>query len=249
MVEGNYAQAVAQASEALSIGRRLGSTRLIFDGLTILGRLDLLQEQTLKAAEMFEESLAYARRKEHKGYIARALFNLGLLAWATGELERASPAYTEALTSCQEAGEAYLEAIILCELGKVAFKQGDINEAKTLFKRVYVIKDLFHYFVTDPYNPAMLTLEATAILAAVQGQGKGNTRRLVAATCLLGATEVEHKKAYFVRLPRERQEREACIAALRLTMSERDFTAAWAQGQSMALEQAVEYAKGLMHPE
>jgi len=60
----------------------------------------------------------------------------------------------------------------------------------------------------------MLTLEAIATLAAVQGL-------LERATCLLGATEAWHARFYYARLPRERQEREDCVAAVRATMASR----------------------------
>ena len=85
----------------------------------------------------------------------------------------------------------------------------------------------------------MLTLEATATLAAAQGL-------LERATCLLGATEAWHTRFYHSRTPRERQEREACIAAVRATLAEQAFAAAWSEGIAMTQEQAMEYAQKMV---
>jgi hypothetical protein len=68
------------------------------------------------------------------------------------------------------------------------------------------------------------------------------------AARLLGATEASHTKYYHTRLPRERQEREARIGALRAGMGEKAFTAAWAEGQAMTHEQAAEYARTICRP-
>ena len=63
-----------------------------------------------------------------------------------------------------------------------------------------------------------------AVLAAAQGQDETAAR-------LLGATEAWHTLYFHSRLPRERQEREACIAGLHAGLSEQAFTAAWEEGK------------------
>jgi predicted ATPase/DNA-binding SARP family transcriptional activator len=238
--DGNYAQAAAHCGEGLSIGRRLGSDALIFRGLLGLGWLALVQGNSLEAAERFEEDLAYFRKKDNTTYIAYSLYALGMLAWAIEESEQASRMYTDALIQCRAGGDTYCEATILCGLGKVAIARGEFDQAKAQFEQAFKIKNLFHYINLDPHEPAILTLEATATLVATQGQMEQAAR-------LLGATEVEHKKVFYGRLPRERQEREACVSTVRLAMGAEAFAAAWAQGQAMTAEQAVEYAKGLIH--
>ena len=245
MMDGNYAQAASHASEALSIGRRQGDVSLIELGLLTLGELDLLQGHTRESTERFEESLAYFRKKDHKVLIADTLYNLGLLAWTMGELEQAWQMYMDALANYRVDGTIYHEARVLCELGKVALARGEINQAQALFEQVFKINILIHYFFWEYREPAMVTLEATAALAAEQGKMEGTARNSSIVARLLGATEAWHIRYYHCRTPRERQEREACIAAIRVAMGEQAFTAAWAEGQDMTEEQAVEYAKGV----
>ena len=141
---------------------------------------------------------------------------------------------TDALTQCRAGIYPYMEALILCGLGKVALARGELNAAQTQFEQAYKIndKDLYQNFHMEPHDSAMCILEATAALAAAQGSMEG-------ATCLLGATEAEYKKVFYGRLPRERQELEACIGALRAAMDEQAFATAWAEGEAMTLEQAV----------
>jgi len=67
------------------------------------------------------------------------------------------------------------------------------------------------------------------------------------AAHILGSTEVEHKKVFYGRLPRERQERETCITELSARMGNDAFTTAWAEGETMTMEQAVAYAKELLY--
>jgi predicted ATPase/class 3 adenylate cyclase/Flp pilus assembly protein TadD len=237
MMEGNYAQAAAHYREALYIGRRQGDVGLISSGLIKLGELALLQEQPLEATERFEESLAYVRKKDHKIYIAVSLYTMGLSAWAAGELGEAEQRFTNAQIKCQEGGDTYLEAKILCGMGKVAFARGKINITQELFKQAFKLMNYYHYyhyFGMDQREPAILTLEFSAYIAAAQGQ-------MMVAACLLGSTEVWHKRFSYTRLPRERQERDACIAAVRAALGEQAFTAAFAEGQAMTEEQAVAY--------
>ena len=97
-IDENYAQAAAHAiaSPDPSV-RRQADGPIIHAGLLTLGRLALLQGKPLEAAEWFEEDLAYFRKKDHKAHMAGALYFLGLLAWAAGDVEQAGRRYTDVL--------------------------------------------------------------------------------------------------------------------------------------------------------
>jgi predicted ATPase/DNA-binding SARP family transcriptional activator len=257
MVDGNYAQAVAYAREALSTGHRQGDIALIQFGLYYLGRMDLIQGKTPEAAEWFEQNLAYCRKKSHKAWIAYALYSLGLLAWEQGKCDQASTLYTEALINFQESGNKLLEGFTLYHLAKATFAQGEIRQALANFKQAFETPFMWlgNPLLFRNVDLTMLALEGMAALAAAQGQYEAAAhsssgaahhssvaRSLSAAARLLGATEAWHQRFFYARLPRERQEREACIAALRAGMGEQAFAAAWAEGQAMTQEQAVAYA-------
>jgi len=255
IIEGNYLQAAAHYREALSIGRRQGDVNLICRGLYKLGELALVQGKPQEAAEWLEESLAYSRRKDHEVYIAYSLWLLGLLAWSTGKLEQASRLYAEALINCRAGGDGRLESRILCDLGKGVFARGEIDQTRAQFEQAIKVTNPDRYECYDANHPSMKTLETMAALAAAQGQVEGDARclstarSLSAAARLLGATEAWHTRVHHARIPRERQEREACTAALRLAMSEQTFAAAWTEGEAMTEDQALEEARSFCRQE
>jgi predicted ATPase/class 3 adenylate cyclase len=234
-MEENNAQAAAHATQALSLGRRQVDGPIIHSGLLTLGRLALLRGKPLDAAEWFEEDLAYFRKKDHKAHMAGGLYYLGFLAWAAGDVEQACRRYMDVLNT-YGGFDSVLKAWALTGLGKVALAQGEMDQARLILKQALDVSITIitpeHNFITHPMN----ALEAMALLAAAQ-------RQYETAVRLLGATETWHTLYFHSRLPRERQERVACLAALRAAMSEQAFASAWAEGQAMSQEQAVEYAK------
>jgi len=78
-------------------------------------------------------------------------------------------------------------------------------------------------------------LECLAFIAAVQSQ-------LERAACLLGAAETLRESVNSPMQAIERDEYEQNVAAFRLQMEPERFAAAWAEGRSMTMEQAVAYA-------
>jgi tetratricopeptide (TPR) repeat protein len=238
MLAGNYARAESHANKALSIGRRQGDVTIIHQGLLNLGELGLLQGHILEAINRLEECLAYFRKTDYKVYIADSLYYLGLLAWTTDDLEQALGRYTEALVNYRAGGRIYHEARVLCELGKVALARGEIDQAQVLFDQAIKKNIVTPFPYWENREPVMLTLEATAALAAAQGL-------LGRATRLLGATEAWHIRFFHSRTPRERQEREGWIATLRSALGEKTFTTAWQEGQAMTLDQAILYVQNM----
>ena len=240
IIDENYAQAAVHAMQALSLGSRQADGPIIHAGLLTLGRLALLQGKPLEAAEWFEEDLAYFRKKDHKAHMAGALYFLGLLAWAAGDVEQAGRRYTHVLHT-YGSFDSVLKAWALTGLGKVALAQGEMDQARANIQQALDVSITIitpeHNLLTHP----MTALEAMAFLAVPQGQDE-------AAIRLLGATEAWYTLYFHDRLPRERQEREDCMAALRTRMGAQAFAAAWAEGQAMKLDQAVAYAKGLFPP-
>jgi tetratricopeptide (TPR) repeat protein len=196
--------------------------------------LALLQGNHLEAAQWFEDDLVYFRKKDHKAHMAGTLYYLGLLAWDTGNIAQAGRRYMEVLNT-YGGFDSVLKAWALTELGKVALVHGELHQARLNLQQALGVDVTIitpeHNYITHP----MTALEATASLAAGQGQ-------MEKAVILLGATDAWHTRLHNARLPRERQEREACITELREEMSAQVFTAAWVEGQAMTQEQAVAYA-------
>ena len=78
----------------------------------------------------------------------------------------------------------------------------------------------------------MIALEAIAAIAVVRKEYKPGAR-------LLGATEAWHQRAFNVRTPRERQEREGCVITLSSVIGEKEFMDDFSEGQVLSIKQAV----------
>ena len=232
MVEGLYIQAEIRTNETLSLGRKQANMSLIFKGLLRFGELALFQGHYREAGDRFDDGLTYFRKKGHELNTAYFLHALGLLDWATGELEQALRICTEALTHCRLIGDHYLEAMVLCLFGKVTFAQCEINEAQVLFEQVLQKNIPFHNIILFHHEPIMITLEAIATIAVVQKEYKPGAR-------LLGVTEAWHQRAFNVRTPRERQEREGCVITLSSAIGEKEFMDDFSEGQALSIEQAI----------
>ena len=61
---------------------------------------------------------------------------------------------------------------------------------------------------------------------------------------LLGAAEALRQASNSARTPKERIEYDQEVAGLRAGLDEETFDLLWAEGQSMNMEQAVEFAMG-----
>ena len=181
--------------------------------------------------------LNFSRQRDQKPGIAWYLINLGALNWEAGKLDQAAYQFAEALRLSQELGqETYLEAEALLGTGRVCLALGEYGSAKTYLQEALEKKQDW-----ESHN-FLKYIEAIALLAACQ-QEKAPRADLELAARQLGATEALHLKWQLTRTPRERQDRERTIAAVRGTLGEDAFTKAWKEGKAMTLEQAIAYAK------
>ena len=64
------------------------------------------------------------------------------------------------------------------------------------------------------------------------------------ATKLLGAAEALRQKIEIDMTPPEREEYEKEVADLKANMDGKEFASLWAEGRSMAMDQAIELALG-----
>ena len=234
-LEGGYEQAARNFGELLDLGRLYREITYTHDGLSFSGRLALSQGDYQRAGKMLAENLALARKKGKKDQIACRLCDFGALALAQGDVEQAASRYSEALALGLETANPIDEVMALYGLGKSEYARGELASARAHYHEAIAKFPGTTWFI---WNTAY-ALEALAFLSVGQQQSAHAAR-------LLGATYFWHTKFQLTRSPRERQEREACIAALREGMGEQAFAAAWAEGEAMTEEQALEYAQKMV---
>jgi class 3 adenylate cyclase len=119
---------------------------------------------------------------------------------------------------------------ILWSLGLVAFDQHNFEEAHSQYKEgLRTAKELGNVWF------GVFLVEAFAGLIAAEGQ-------YVRAARLFGAAEA-HRKITGLPLPLfHRSDYDRPVAIIRAGLKEEAFSATWAEGRAMTLEQAIEYA-------
>jgi predicted ATPase/class 3 adenylate cyclase len=230
LAQGEFERAAKLYEEALAFGRDMGDRNTIAGRRYDLARVAWSRGDYEQAARVYEETLAVVRELGNKGAIAGTLYDLGGVAWAQGNLELAAKRYEESLAIGHEIEGQYTIAYALNGLGKVAYSRGDYVTAHSLYKEALTM-----FRETGNQWNIAYSLEAFIALAIAQQ----DMRR---AAKLFGATETFYAQLRFLMSPIDRTNHERDMAATRAALGEEVFSALWAEGRAMTMEQAVEYA-------
>ena len=227
--KGDYATARSLYQESLSVYRELGDQRGLADAIHSLGFLASHEGDFPSARSFFTECLSIYREIGARQGIAETLGTLGHVAWHQGDYASARPLLEESLTRSRELGQGRLIIFALWSLGLVAFDQGNNANARSFYREGLAIAEA----LGDPYFAYLL--EACADLAAAEGQTRRAARLLAAATAFRKALD-------FPLPPAHHSDYNRPLAVIRAALNEEAFNAAWAEGQTMTLEQAIESA-------
>ena len=228
--QGDYTSAHELYTESLTLRRQLGDQKGIADSLTNLGAMASDQGDYASARVYCEESLAIYRQLGEVYTIAIVLNNLGELACSQRDYDAAHGLYEESLTLRRQLGDRHGIAYSLVNLGAVALDRADYAAADPLLKESLTL----FQSVGDPRGVAY-ALEEIARL----GQGQSRSHR---AAQTFGAADALRQASGSPLSPEEQKKIEQRTAAAREALGDDAFTSAWEAGQSMTLEQAVEYA-------
>jgi predicted ATPase len=228
---GDYELAEARDGEALALYQRLGSERDIADSNCNLGVDALYRGDLERAAEFTEKSLALQRAMGEQWKIALALGNLAHVVRRQGDLARATNLCDESIALFRELGDKWGMPLTLLCLGDIARCGRDFTRARALYREA---SDLLNTMGNAHYIG--LNLVGLAFLALAEGHAEK-------ATTLFGALERLREVASTTPVPpADRAEYDRALAVARTQLGEAAFTAAWARGRAMPLEQAIAYA-------
>jgi predicted ATPase/Tfp pilus assembly protein PilF len=225
--QGNYAHATARYTKSLVLFRELGNKGGIASSLTNLGIVARQQGDDARATALHEESLALKRELGHKVGIADSLINLGIVALQQRDYARATARFEESLALAQQLGYTWGIAHALASLGQVAREQREYARATALYQESLA---LFRE-VGDPRSIAR-NLEGLAAVAGAQGQAARAAR-------LCGAAEMLRETMGTPLPPVDRARYAHAVAAARAQFDAAAFAAAWAEGRTLPLEQAI----------
>jgi predicted ATPase/DNA-binding SARP family transcriptional activator len=224
--------------QSLAIWQALGDKSGIANSLHNLG--DAMGSSDLEAARSYyERSLALWQELGNRRFSAAPLCNLGYIAKRQGDYLRARALFEEAMAIDREfghrGGDAAVElGDVLCPLGEYARARAVLSkslaDAHELGNRVLLLAVLCNF-------ARLAWAEATAEEHPAEGgTGQGRLRKSArlygAAAALRDAIGLLPKGHKWERFDRE-------AAALRAALGEEAFAAAWTEGHSMTLEQAI----------
>jgi predicted ATPase len=229
MSKGDYITARTLYEECLAINRELQNKEGIAWTLRNLGHVEFEEGRFSEAKTRFEQSLAIFQPNCRLG-IALSITDLGYVAHGQGDYSTAKAQYEMSELIFRELEDKPCIARTHNNLGLVAYDQGDYASAKTQHEQGLIL-----YRTLGDKKRIAESMEAFARLAATEGQS-------IRAARLWGASE-ELRAAIGVPVPPyQRPRMERPMIAAREAVGEDRFGAAWTQGRTLSMEQAIEYA-------
>jgi tetratricopeptide (TPR) repeat protein len=190
----------------------------------------LVQGDLATARSLFEESQAFTNKTQAAEQRAYILNNLGLTARYQGDFDRARRLHEESLALHQEQGNSWGQACALNDLGLVARETGDLDTAERLCR-----EGLARFRELGDRRRQAMGLELLASVAALRGEARRAAR-------LFGAEQALRESVGAPRPPVDRPRYEVYLSRARADLGDAAFAAAWAEGQAMPPEEALEAA-------
>ncbi len=227
---GDYAAAGSLFRESLHTAQASGDTLNTLSPLVNLALNALFQSDFARSQAYLDQHQTAVQTVGSVSGLAENKRLRGYVALRQGQYPLARKLLQEALETARSGDDAPLLARCYVHLGYLALREDSPAEAYTL------LADGLRGFHEFGVNEGIqLALRGLAALAGAQRQPERAAR-------LFGAAEALRERIGMVLPPVERSEYEEYVAAVRTAMDEHDFTAAWAEGRVMSLDQAVGFA-------
>ena len=185
----------------------------------------LVQGDYQRSFELSKAQLTAGQEISSSLVIVEALGNLCRAAWALKEYDQVAQRCVEVLGPDWENKLPYGREVLFYIFGRVALSQGDYAQAGAYLTQFTQICSLGN----------LLGMQTLGVLAAVSKQDRR-------AAVLFGALDQRYSWLKNVSTPAERIEYEQALASVRAALGESAFTAAWAEGQALTVEQTMEMA-------
>jgi len=228
--QGDYAAAAAIINESLTIWRTQADNQGIADALSNLGYVTLHQGDYAAARVMYQESLDLNRSLGNEQGCADCLSHLGSAAFYQGDTDTARALHEESLAIWRMLGDVEGTAYALYNLGDVLFARGDYAAAARRFKESLTTSGELGW----PWG-VVCAMEGVAGLASCYDRHEAAIQLAGFAARLRTTIAIPPSLARQTILARR-------LAPARQALSESSHAAAWAAGQALSLEQALDRA-------
>jgi predicted ATPase/DNA-binding SARP family transcriptional activator len=195
---------------------------------TVLSTLAGMASDSDVARIQFEEVLAIFQELGHREGLIIVLSNLAGRALMQNDLARAEPWYEQALAQARELNARITIAFCLRGLGRIRILRGDWPVAERFLRESAALNQ-----ATDHQTWLALSLAGLARIAAARGQ-------IAQAARVLGASAA-YFEAQSINLDVDDQvEWDQHLTAVRAALTREAFNTAFAAGQTLTLEQALQ---------
>jgi DNA-binding NarL/FixJ family response regulator len=228
---GDPERAIHLYEESLVFSRKVGDERGIADNLPLLGMEMRSRGDLGKSRELLQEGMRVGREVGDPELLAAFLTQLCDTFVLQGHLERATVIGEKAIAVCREHKHRFMLSEVLCNLGWAALLRGDPERATTLYAESLELKREVGLMLL-----LLESLDGLACVASAEGEAERAVRLFGAARSLneLVRNHLSAKEYAVLREP--------YLAATRSQLSGEEWEAAFAEGQAMGFEEAVEYA-------
>jgi predicted ATPase len=228
--QGEYEQAGSLLEESLSLWRSRTKEPVRISSLNILGIVALYQADNARAESLFLECLAIARDRGDQVGLATAINNLSLVSIFRDDFEQAVSQAEESLRLFRELAWPEGVADSLDNLGRAAVGLGDYGRARELFVESLQLSSK----VNDKWGIA----ECLEGLAGVASASAADER----AARLYGVAASLRETIGAITPPVDRADHERRAARSQERLGAEAWRAAYEEGKSLTLEQAIETA-------
>jgi predicted ATPase/class 3 adenylate cyclase len=229
---GNFGESRMYFDEALALSDDIDSTWMrarLYIGLATFHS----QQGHFAEVEHFNRQ-ALAIATDNKTWMAVAISNLGSNSVDAGRLAEARPLLKQGLALAQEVDDKFLTVYVYYYLGFLAIEEGQVAEAASIFHTTLTLSKPINY--TEGY---MMGLIGLAYARTQIDRTPAAMAEAAAWMAVVGRT-VGETRFHLTSLIRKWYNH--ILEDIQSSLPADQFAAAWASGQDMSLEQAVDQA-------
>ncbi len=228
-MQGDYERAAVLGQQGLASAEK-SDVESLLHCRTVLGMIALHRGESSRAAMLFEENLDLCRKMNVEWQLGHTLSYLGFVARDQGDFARSAALHSEALALFRKVEDKHFTAWALRNLGVVALREGDHKQATAFCREsLRLQREIGDIWLAEQ---GLMGLGGAAAL-------KGHYER---AARLLAAAEALRKTLGRQRGAPDQADFDKRVASTRAGLGDAAFAAAWAQGTTMPLEEAIEAA-------
>lgn len=225
--QGDYAIARSLEEEAMQISKTLGDEVGIYFSMDGMAMLAGMMGDYATTAALLEQVLAYRRRMGDKMLLTGTLNNLAIATRRLGDLERAKLLYAEVIKIAKDSENMKSQAHALHGLAEIYMDIKEYENALHLQRECISIRRQL-----GDIKGLAFSLNSIAISTECLGN------MILAVQLESAAAKLRQELGIIIALA-TRVENENFISQLRIKLGDANFERAWADGQTMSLDQAL----------